>query len=69
MDRLIFEVDEVTCEDHGREMSRIKVYESSVLNQVTGEPLVSIATRGPGMRLTEAQAVELRDWLTDWLEG
>lgn len=50
-------------------MSRIKVYESSVLNQVTGEPLVSIATRGPGMRLTEAQAVELRDWLTDWLEG
>jgi hypothetical protein len=49
-----------------RPMSRIHVYESSV-DDADGKPLVSLATRGPGMRLSMMQAAELRDWLAEWL--
>lgn len=53
--------DEGTCE-------RLKFYESSVPHRVSGDRLLSvIAIGGDGMRITEAQAQELRDWLDGWL--
>jgi hypothetical protein len=47
----------------------LKVYESSCVHRETGERLISVATRGRGMRLTEAQATDLRDWLNEWLSA
>lgn len=64
-ERLTLEVE--PSANHDRVMSRVHVYESSLSNEGKDERLVSLATRGPGLRLTEAQATELRDWLASWL--
>jgi len=65
--RLVFEVDPATRTPDDTPHNKVSVYESSVTHAGTGEPLVTIYSRGPGMRLTRAQATELRDWLTEWL--
>ena len=40
----------------------VKVYDSSVKDAVS-----VITADGAGMRLTREQAIELSDWLLDWL--
>lgn len=54
-----------------QEPSRLKVYESSVRHSETGESLLSVITHrnGDGLRITHAQAEELRDFLTEWIQG
>jgi hypothetical protein len=47
---------------------RVKFYESSVPHRFTGGRLLSLITvKGDGLRMTEAQVEELRDYLDDWL--
>jgi hypothetical protein len=57
-----------TVHDDVSGIDRIKLYDSSLSNAETGEPLLSLHSNGRGLRLTIAQAEELRDWLTGWLE-
>ena len=55
-------------EHHGDgDVSRLHFYESSVRHEITGEPLLTVVTKRHGMRLTQTQARELRDWLDRWL--
>jgi hypothetical protein len=69
MQRLRLEIDSGTIENDYGNFSRVHFYESSVVHAETGDPLVSIITSGDGMRLTPSQVVELRDWLSQWLEN
>lgn len=68
MEKLTLEIDPNTADANDDErMVRFHLYESSVKHGVTGAPLLSLASRKAGMRLTRAQAEELHAWLGDWL--
>ena len=66
-ERLILEPDHGAMHDL-EDVASLHVYPSSLAHSETGEPLVSVITRGVGNRLTLAQARELRDWLDAWLK-
>lgn len=65
--RLRLFVDPGTVQEDESHVSRTDFYVSSLTHDSTGEPLVSIASHGNGMRITKAQAAEIRDWLDAWI--
>lgn len=46
---------------------RIHFYPSSVVDESTGQPLLSVAIGKEGLRLTRVQVVFLRDALSRWI--
>jgi len=68
---LCLEVEEGTTgfSEYEAEIHRVHFYPSSGKREGTGESLLSISTRGHGMRMTVRQAEELRDYLDEWIKG
>jgi hypothetical protein len=63
-----FEPQDGTTQGYGDE-DVVKFYESSLGRRDTNEPLLAIASKARGMRLTVEQASELHEWLGVWLDA
>lgn len=58
-----------SCTRNGNDDERVMrfhFYDSSVLTE-DAKPLLTMTSRKAGMRLTEDQVIELRDYLDTWL--
>lgn len=56
-------------DSQGTSNPRIHFYTSSIKHEGTNEALLAISTGGRGLRITAAQAEELRDYLDEWIKG
>lgn len=66
-DALELRGDPAATYGNDQRFSPIRLYPSSLAHRTDGTALLSVVCQGPGLRLTRAQAEELRDYLDTWL--